>query len=84
MPSLTTPLTAAAIDEWIGRCEGFQVIGPEGRIGVVVETDVGAAGELPGATGLFDIRHVLVSADDVAAIDPRRKRVFVRTTRRLR
>jgi hypothetical protein len=83
MPSLTTPLTDAVIDEWIGRCEGFQVIGPEGRIGVVVETDAGA-GELAVATGLFDIRQVLVSADDVAAIDPGRKRVFVRTTRTLR
>ena len=72
------------VREWIGRCEGFQVIGPDGRIGVVADMiRSGAGGEvryLSVATGLFFIRREIVPVGDVASIDPRRTRVFVRVT----
>jgi hypothetical protein len=65
--------------DWIGQCEGFQMIGPDGRIGVVTKVETIRGCDLSVATGLFVIRQVAVRRDDVAAIDPRRKRVFVRT-----
>lgn len=46
--------------DWIGQCEGFQMIGPDGRIGVVTKVETIRGCDLSVATGLFVIRQVSI------------------------
>jgi hypothetical protein len=69
----------------LGRCAGFQVDSPDGRVGVVEY--VGRA--RPGAvvlvvrTGLFKRKPLSIPIDDVIEVVPARRRVVVRTSSRM-
>ena len=63
------------------ECEGFEVVGPDGRVGVVErilfedgDRDVAPA-VLVVRVGLFGRR--ILDASDVLAVDPRRRRITV-------
>jgi hypothetical protein len=65
---------------WRLTCEGFQVWGPEGRLGVVAQVLPGASPDetrLVVAGGLFRRRSVIVPVDLVAEIEPERKRIVL-------
>jgi hypothetical protein len=64
-------------DYWLKHCEGFQVSGPDGRIGsvaLVLSSDEGVDGLLV-RTGLLRARTVFVPLDKVGSVTPRRRRV---------
>ena len=64
---------------WLGHCEGFAVLTPEGRVGFVesVETDASGHRALVIAGGLFRPRRLLAEADDVVELDARRMRIVL-------
>jgi hypothetical protein len=62
---------------WLEHSDGFQVFGPDGRIGfvaLVLSSDEGVAG-LVIRTGLLRTRSVLVPAHEVGSVLPRRQRL---------
>jgi len=62
---------------WLEHSEGFQVFGPDGRIGfvaLVLSSDEGVGG-LVIRTGLLRTRSVLVPACEVRSVLPRRQRL---------
>jgi len=62
---------------WLEHSEGFQVFGPDGRIGfvaLVLSSDEGVGG-LVIRTGLLRTRSVLVPAYEVRSVLPRRQRL---------
>ena len=62
---------------WLEHSDGFQVFGPDGRIGfvaLVLFSDEGVAG-LVIRTGLLRTRSVLVPAHEVRSVLPRRQRL---------
>ena len=69
-------LVAAPVDSeyWLRSCEGFDVWGPAGRIGVVAEVRERA---LAVAAGLFRRRLLLVPVAAVVEIEPDRKRLLL-------
>lgn len=64
---------------WLARCEGFRVDSPEGRYGRVEAVMFRVRPDDPDAlvvrTGVLGRRLVLVPADDVADVTPRRERI---------
>jgi hypothetical protein len=74
------PADAGDPDYWRLECEGFQVWGPDGRLGVVAEVLPAASAEdtrLVVAGGLFRRRSLIVPVDLVAEIEPGRKRIVL-------
>lgn len=62
---------------WLEHSDGFQVFGPDGRIGFVarvLSSDEGVAG-LVVRTGLLRTRRVFVPAREVRSVLPRRQRL---------
>ena len=75
----------APSDYWLKHSEGFQVFGPDGRIGfvaLVLSADEGVDG-LVIRTGLFSTRSVFVPIHEVGSVVPRRQRLELRTTPRV-
>ena len=67
-------------DYWLGHCEGFRVLGPEGRIGLV-EAVLGEEDEpeaLVVRTGLFGTHASVLPLGDVELVEPRVERIVVR------
>jgi hypothetical protein len=67
----------AGSNYWLEHSEGFQVFGPNGRIGfvaLVLSSDEGVGG-LVIRTGLFRTRSVFVPAHEVRSVLPRRQRL---------
>ena len=59
---------------WLEHSDGFQVFGPDGRIGfvaLVLSSDEGVAG-LVIRTGLLRTRSVLVPAHEVRSVHPKK------------
>ena len=74
-------------DYWLRHCEGFRVVGPEGRFGiveVVLEDEEGNPEELGVVGGLFGTRAAFVRLADVAGIDARAERITLKPGTRLR
>jgi hypothetical protein len=72
--------TAADPAYWRLACEGFQVWGPEGRLGVVAEVLPGSSPEdsrLVVTGGLFRRRSLIVPVELVAEVEPERKRIVL-------
>ena len=69
-------LVAAPVDAeyWLRSCEGFDVWGPAGRVGVVAEV---RERDLAVAAGLFRRRFLLVPVSAVVQIEPDRKRLLL-------
>lgn len=66
---------------WLGRCEGFHVEGPRGRVGVVEAVRRGGDGSptsLDISCGVLRRRVREVPIDDIAEIDPRDLRIVLR------
>jgi hypothetical protein len=66
-------------DYWLGHCEGFRVVGPQGRIGLV-EAVLGEEDEpeaLVVRTGLFGTRASVLPVADVDFVEPRAECVVV-------
>jgi hypothetical protein len=59
----------------------YQVIDPDGRVGVVTGVRSSEAGGEPDqvvvASGLFKTHEVVVPADDVVSVNPSRRRVML-------
>ncbi len=65
-------------DYWLRRCEGFQVVGPGGRIGEVrgIRFGPGAEPELLEVTaGLFVRRRLLIPVSEIAEVIPDQRRL---------
>jgi hypothetical protein len=73
---------AAALDDRLAHCRGFQVESIDGRVGFVV-AKLHATDDRPGGlvvrVGLFRKQVVLVSAEAVTAVRRERRRVVVAT-----
>jgi hypothetical protein len=58
---------------WLCRCEGWQVVSPEGRVGRVARILFGSSANVPEAlavrTGLFRTRELILPAAAVATAD---------------
>jgi hypothetical protein len=69
-------LVAVPVDGeyWLRSCDGFDVWGPTGRVGVVAEVRERA---LAVAAGLFRRRLLLVPVAAVVQIEPDRKRLLL-------
>jgi hypothetical protein len=73
---------AAGHAHWLARCQGFRALSEDGGIGVIER--VGYASSPPRAAfllvrrGILGSSLVLVEADDVLEIDPRRRTVHLR------
>lgn len=67
---------AAPVDAeyWLRSCDGFDVWGPAGRVGVVAEV---RERDLAVATGLFRRRLLSVPVSAVVEIEPDRKRLLL-------
>ena len=75
------PPTAASVGlAWLGRCVGFDVYGPDGRVGPVTHVRFGAVGR-PDAvvvrSGLFIRRFTVVRWDHVDYIEPSQRRLML-------
>ena len=70
---------------WLEHSEGFQVFGPDGRIGfvaLVLASDEGVGG-LVIRMGLFRTRSVFVPVHEVGSVAARRKRLELLITPRV-
>lgn len=66
---------------WLSTCEGFAVDSNDGRVGIVEEVRLSPSREplaLAVRTGLFRLRLLVVSVEDVQEVVPRKKRVVLR------
>ena len=70
-----------ASDYWLGHCEGFRVDNEDGKLGLVdhIVGDEDEPEELIVRSGLFVSRCVSVPVDAIRAIEPRSRRILVRT-----
>lgn len=66
---------------WLGRCEGFRVDSPDGRIGFVEHVRFGSRPDRPEAlavrAGRLGRRVLIVSVSKVAEIVPSRERIVL-------
>jgi hypothetical protein len=66
---------------WLCRCEGWQVVSPEGRVGRVVRILFASSANVPEAlavrTGLFRTRELILPASAVAVADPHARKVIL-------
>ncbi len=70
--------------EWLLRCQGFRVDGPEGLVGVVVSVvyEPSARWDRPSALAVRGRGgEVLVPIDSIARVDPAEGRISVRAAR---
>lgn len=69
-------------DYWLARCEGFQVVSPDGRAGIVEEVRYASRQDRPDIlvvrSGLFGRRVLLIAVEEVEDILPREERVTLR------
>ena len=76
------PKAASGESAWLGRCIGFDVYGPDGRVGTVTHVRFGAVGR-PDAvvvrSGLFIRRYTVVRWDHVDHIEPSQRRLTLTT-----
>jgi hypothetical protein len=76
------PRIRTADDDWLGRCEGYRVLSPDGHLGTVfgvrLDPETGALVALRVRTGLLRRHLLIVPIDDVIGIEPRRHFVYVR------
>lgn len=67
---------------WLRHCHGFRVDGPSGRLGIVEDVLYGDDAARPAAlavlAGVLGRRVEIVPVEDVAAVDPRRRRIALR------
>jgi hypothetical protein len=85
-PSTVNQQTSPArSDYWLEHSEGFQVFGPNGRIGFValVLSSDGGVGGLVIRTGLFRTQSVFVPVHEVGSVVARRKRLELLITPRV-
>jgi hypothetical protein len=67
---------ATAARDWLYRCEGFAVVSPNGRVGVVEEVRYGPSrrwdspSELAVRAGRAGARQIIVPVEDIADVDP--------------
>jgi hypothetical protein len=70
-------------DYWLGRCAGYRVDSPMGRVGVVESLRFDTRADRPDflvvRTRSVRPRLLPVSVDDVEAIVPRERRLLLRT-----
>lgn len=72
------------VDEnyWLGHCEGFQVDGPCGRIGVVEHVVYGSRVDRPDVVavswGVWRVRTAEVPVADIVEVLPAQERLVVR------
>jgi hypothetical protein len=79
-PALPVPTGGFDRTYWLGHCDGYQVEGAEGRIGFVESVRVHSGSTvLAVRAGRLGRRILLVSADEVAFIVPRAKRLWLQT-----
>jgi hypothetical protein len=68
----------------LGDCCGYRVDDPNGRVGTVDAVVGGAWSDRPEAievrVGLFRPSLIIVGVEDVAGVDPVRRRVVLRTS----
>lgn len=82
------PRSPWPVDEayWLAHCEGFQVEGPDGRIGVVDRVVYESRLDVPDvvsvASGLWRLHSTRVPMADVLEVRPEQERLLVRTTER--
>jgi hypothetical protein len=82
--SLGERLPTAANDdsEWLGRCVGFDVYGPDGRVGTVAHIRFGAV-DRPDAvvvrSGLFIRRFTVIRWEHVDHVERSRRRLTLTT-----
>lgn len=78
------PRSPRPVDEayWLGHCEGFQVDGPDGRIGVVEHVVYESRPDVPDvvsvASGRWRLRSTDVRVADVVEVRPEQERLVVR------
>jgi hypothetical protein len=68
---------------WLAHSEGFRVDSDGGRVGIVetvIESGPEQAAALVVRAGMLGMRLVLVPAEEVASVTPRRKRLRVRAS----
>jgi hypothetical protein len=76
--------TSPPVDEeyWLGHCEGFRVVGPEGQIGVVDHLVYRSRADRPDivavTSGLWRARTAEVAVADVVEVWPAQARLVVR------
>lgn len=65
---------------WVAHCEGFRVVSPQGRLGIVdyvVTDDDGAPSALAVQVGLWRTHLVTVPLSDVAEVQPRAEKIVL-------
>ena len=78
------PWSPWPVDEayWLAHCEGFQVDGPDGRIGVVDHVVYESRLDVPDvvsvASGRWRLRSTYVPISDVLEVRPEQERLVVR------
>jgi hypothetical protein len=76
-----SPISSDGRRYWLTHSEGFRVDAPGGRVGfveAVIERQAGEADALIVRAGLLGRRLLVVAADEVEEVAPRRKRVRLR------
>ena len=72
-------------DYWLGRCEGFRVDAPSGRLGLVEAVRFGTRLDRPDELlvrrGLFGNHTLVVPVSDVQEVVPRQQRLVLRCAR---
>ena len=86
--AMPRPRSPWPVDEayWLAHCEGFQVDGPDGRIGVVDHVMYESRLDVPDvvsvASGLWRLHSTHVPTADVLEVRPEQERLVVRGARR--
>jgi hypothetical protein len=66
---------------WLRRCEGFAVETPTRRIGRVAGIRYGELSNEPAVlevrAGMFGRKTLLIGVDDIAQVDPEKRRIVV-------
>jgi hypothetical protein len=81
-PRKDTPSSAKGVavirEETLERCEGYNVLCPNGHLGfvdLVLHDENGEVSGLGVACGLFARRFAIVSLEDIARVDPSSRRL---------
>ena len=81
------PRSPWPVDEayWLAHCEGFQVDGPDGHLGVVDHVVYESRLDVPDvvsvASGLWRLRSTSVPTADVLEVRPEQERLVIRSAR---
>jgi hypothetical protein len=71
---------ASVPGDWLERCEGFRVDGPDGRLGTVSGIGRNASGDaawLEVRAGLFFRRTTMIGFSDVELVEPAARRLIL-------